>query len=114
MNKNQAFFEKKLAVAKDNRSADADMKTRDNIMAGSLLNKLDITPEISRSAWEVVALARHPQRPVLQDYISLAFSDFIELHGDRGFADDRAALRRRQAGRTGQDRRAPGCKYYHG
>ncbi len=92
MNKNQAYFEKKLAVAKNNRSADADMKARDNIMAGSLLNKLDITPEVSLSAWEVVALARHPQRPVLQDYISLAFSDFIELHGDRGFADDRALI----------------------
>jgi acetyl-CoA carboxylase carboxyl transferase subunit alpha len=92
MNKNQAYFEKKLAVGKHNRSADADMKTRDNIMAGSLLNKLDITPEVSLSAWEVVALARHPQRPVLQDYISLAFSDFIELHGDRAFADDRALI----------------------
>ncbi|MEI6971698.1 MAG: acetyl-CoA carboxylase carboxyltransferase subunit alpha [bacterium] len=38
--------------------------------------------------WEQVQLARHPQRPLMSDYIRLAFSEFIELHGDRLFGDD--------------------------
>ena len=42
--------------------------------------------------WETVKIARHPKRPVLDDYIKLLFSDFIELHGDRRFADDRALI----------------------
>jgi acetyl-CoA carboxylase carboxyl transferase subunit alpha len=44
------------------------------------------------SAWEKVQLARHPQRPYPQDYIRTIFSDYLELHGDRGFADDRAIV----------------------
>ena len=42
------------------------------------------------SAWQRVSIARHPQRPFMLDYITLAFSDFIELHGDRLFSDDKA------------------------
>lgn len=38
--------------------------------------------------WQVVQIARHPRRPVLQDYLNLIFEDFIELHGDRAFSDD--------------------------
>ncbi|MDD2679722.1 MAG: acetyl-CoA carboxylase carboxyltransferase subunit alpha [Candidatus Omnitrophica bacterium] len=44
------------------------------------------------SAWQRVQLARHPQRPYTLDYISLIMSDFIELHGDRLFADDKAIV----------------------
>jgi acetyl-CoA carboxylase carboxyl transferase subunit alpha len=42
--------------------------------------------------WQMVQIARHPKRPVLQDYISLVFSEFIELHGDRCFSDDEALI----------------------
>jgi acetyl-CoA carboxylase carboxyl transferase subunit alpha len=42
------------------------------------------------SAWQRVLIARHPQRPFMLDYITLAFSDFIELRGDRLFSDDKA------------------------
>jgi acetyl-CoA carboxylase carboxyl transferase subunit alpha len=44
------------------------------------------------SAWERVELARHPQRPYTLDYLQLAFTDFVELHGDRLFADDQAIV----------------------
>ncbi len=44
------------------------------------------------SAFQTVQVARHPQRPVLQDYISLIFSGFVELHGDRCFGDDHAMI----------------------
>ena len=37
-------------------------------------------------------LARHPQRPYTLDYIELLFTDFLELHGDRRFADDPAMI----------------------
>jgi acetyl-CoA carboxylase carboxyl transferase subunit alpha len=42
------------------------------------------------SPWHIVQLARHPQRPRLQDYVASLFSDVIELHGDRQFRDDPA------------------------
>jgi len=41
---------------------------------------------------QTVQVVRHPQRPVLHDYIDLVFSDFVELHGDRNFSDDRAII----------------------
>jgi acetyl-CoA carboxylase carboxyl transferase subunit alpha len=40
----------------------------------------------------MVQIARHPRRPVLQDYISMIFTDFVELHGDRRFSDDEALI----------------------
>ncbi|AVX30286.1 acetyl-CoA carboxylase carboxyl transferase subunit alpha [Carboxydocella thermautotrophica] len=42
--------------------------------------------------WQKVQIARHPQRPTTLDYINLIFDDFIELHGDRNFADDAALV----------------------
>ncbi len=42
--------------------------------------------------WERVLLARHPQRPYTLDYIRLMLDDFVELHGDRQFADDKAIV----------------------
>jgi acetyl-CoA carboxylase carboxyl transferase subunit alpha len=44
------------------------------------------------SPWQRVQLARHPKRPFALDYISRAFTEFQELHGDRRFADDRAVV----------------------
>ncbi len=44
------------------------------------------------SAWEKVQLARHPKRPHTLDYIQNIFTDFIELHGDRRFGDDKAIV----------------------
>ena len=42
--------------------------------------------------WQRVQVARHPQRPYSLDYINLIMTDFIELHGDRIFGDDRAII----------------------
>ena len=44
------------------------------------------------SAWDIVKVARHPQRPYTLDYIPRIFTDFDELHGDRHFGDDRAIV----------------------
>ena len=46
----------------------------------------------SLTAWQRVQLARHPQRPYALDYINIFMSDFIEIHGDRAFADDKAIV----------------------
>jgi acetyl-CoA carboxylase carboxyl transferase subunit alpha len=42
--------------------------------------------------WERVNVARHPDRPVTSDYIAKMLDDFVELHGDRLFADDPAIV----------------------
>jgi len=44
------------------------------------------------SAWQEVNVARHPQRPVASDYIQFMLDDFVELHGDRTFGDDKAMV----------------------
>jgi acetyl-CoA carboxylase carboxyl transferase subunit alpha len=44
------------------------------------------------SAWQKVQLARHPHRPYTLDYIGMLMTDFLELHGDREFADDKAMI----------------------
>ncbi len=42
--------------------------------------------------WQISQVSRHPQRPYTLDYIREVFTDFYELHGDRGFADDPAIV----------------------
>jgi acetyl-CoA carboxylase carboxyl transferase subunit alpha len=42
------------------------------------------------SPWQRVQIARHVQRPYMLDYVSLAFTDFCELHGDRHIGDDKS------------------------
>src|SRR6056297_759336 len=44
------------------------------------------------SPWQTVQVARHQNRPYTRDYLKLAFDDFVELHGDKHFGDDRAML----------------------
>jgi len=42
--------------------------------------------------WQRVQIARHPKRPYTLDYIDMIMTDFIEIHGDRHFADDKAIV----------------------
>ncbi|MFO0556651.1 MAG: acetyl-CoA carboxylase carboxyltransferase subunit alpha [Polyangiales bacterium] len=44
------------------------------------------------SPWQKVQLSRHPDRPYTLDYVSRLCEDFVELHGDRTFSDDRAIV----------------------
>lgn len=46
----------------------------------------------SLNSWQIVQLARHPQRPHALDYIERIFTNFEELHGDRHFSDDAAIV----------------------
>jgi acetyl-CoA carboxylase carboxyl transferase subunit alpha len=42
--------------------------------------------------WQRVQVARHPNRPCMLDYVARLFTEFIEVHGDRRFADDHAII----------------------
>ena len=53
-----------------------------------LINKI----HLNLTRWQRVQLARHPERPYALDYINLIFADFMEIHGDRLFADDPAVV----------------------
>ena len=53
-----------------------------------LINKI----HSNLTRWQRVQLARHPERPYALDYINLIFVDFMEIHGDRLFADDPAVV----------------------
>jgi len=44
------------------------------------------------SSWQTVQVARHKNRPYTRDYLSLAFDEFVELHGDKFYGDDRAMV----------------------
>ena len=61
-----------------------DLEKKCQVMREEIYSRL--TP------WQMVQIARHPKRPVLQDYSSMIFSEFIELHGDRRFSDDQALI----------------------
>lgn len=42
--------------------------------------------------WETVQVSRHGERPQTADYVELVFDEFVELHGDKSFGDDRALI----------------------
>lgn len=46
----------------------------------------------SLTEWQRILLARHPKRPYMMDYVKLVFDDFVELHGDRAYSDDKAMV----------------------
>jgi acetyl-CoA carboxylase carboxyl transferase subunit alpha len=56
------------------------------------INALQQEMKGPQTAWEKTELARHPQRPQTLDYIERLFTDFSEIHGDRGFGDDAAII----------------------
>lgn len=56
------------------------------------LEKLRVEVYSSLSRWQKVLISRHARRPHTLDYISLIATDFVELHGDRGFRDDKALV----------------------
>ncbi|HUQ87616.1 MAG TPA: acetyl-CoA carboxylase carboxyltransferase subunit alpha [Vicinamibacterales bacterium] len=62
----------------------ARLEGRVNVMRGDLYRNL--TP------WQRVQVARHPGRPTTLEYVDFLFTDFVELHGDRRFADDHAIV----------------------
>lgn len=56
------------------------------------LKKMQDSIFANLTRWQRVQLARHPKRPYTLDYIKMISTDFVELHGDRYFADDKAMI----------------------
>ncbi|WP_015046414.1 acetyl-CoA carboxylase carboxyltransferase subunit alpha [Simiduia agarivorans] len=99
MNLNYLDFEQPIAVL--------EAKIEELRLVGSD-NDLNINEEIAKlqdkskkltaniysdlSPWQIVQVARHPQRPYSSDYIKRMFTDWDELHGDRHFGDDKAII----------------------
>jgi len=92
-------FEKPIAELEQALDALHKQATEQNIdlsvQIKAIEAKLDATRKqvfTNLTAWQRVQLARHPKRPYLLDYIQRIATDFIELHGDRRFSDDRAIV----------------------
>jgi acetyl-CoA carboxylase carboxyl transferase subunit alpha len=73
-----------LEPSEDRDREIARLESRVNAMRGDLYRNL--TP------WQRVQVARHPARPTTLDYVEWLCTDFVELHGDRRFADDHAIV----------------------
>lgn len=85
-------LEKKIREMKEFASGEEIELSSEIVSLERKLQKLqnEIFSKLSR--WQKVQLARHPNRPYTLDYISHIFTDFVELHGDRGYADDKAVV----------------------
>ncbi len=56
------------------------------------VNELRTSVYKNLTRWQIVQIARHPERPYSLDYIYLMTENFIEMHGDRSFGDDKAVV----------------------
>jgi len=89
----QPIYELETRLHQLQRSADGRPETESEIRR--LRRELvDVTKRIYENLdpWQTVQIARHKDRPYTADYLSLVFEEFVELHGDRHFGDDRAIL----------------------
>ena len=73
------------------KKADVDMSDEIRTLE-ERLHQLEIKIYSNMEPWDRVQVARNPERPTTLDYIKEIFTDFIELHGDRYFADDEAIV----------------------
>ena len=80
----KAVLSKILSLHENGKGTDFNRKKCDvELTSGSKMNM---------TAWQRVELSRRKDRPVGSDYIDALFTDFVEFHGDRYFADDRAII----------------------
>lgn len=97
MAKNYLEFEKPIVELEEKL---AEMKKMSDTLSidGEILQIEKKVNELKESIykgltrWQRVQLARHPERPYTLDYIYLMTDRFVELHGDRGFKDDKAIV----------------------
>jgi acetyl-CoA carboxylase carboxyl transferase subunit alpha len=92
-NVQQELEEIERQVAELQSSAhDNDETRRQLVLLHERIDTLRLEMSASPTAWQKTELARHPQRPQTLDYIERLFTDWSEIHGDRGFGDDPALV----------------------
>lgn len=86
-------YEKTIQQLKDHHSKESTLFSKEDLQNLELkLEKLKKRVYEELSPWERVTICRHPSRPHSIDYIGHICEDFIELFGDRNFADDHAIV----------------------
>lgn len=92
-------FEKPVVELESKIKELREFAASSNLEVGEELGRLEKKAEKMRrdiysnlTRWQRVQLARHPRRPYSLDYIGFICDDFLELHGDRAFADDPAIV----------------------
>jgi acetyl-CoA carboxylase carboxyl transferase subunit alpha len=92
-NVQQELEEIERQVAELQSSAHENDETRRQlVLLHERIDTLRLEMSASPTAWQKTELARHPQRPQTLDYIERLFTDWSEIHGDRGFGDDPAII----------------------
>ena len=86
-----ADLENRIALLERETDRSGDIENEIRTLRLELVEQLRKTYS-SLDAWQTVQVARHKNRPYTRDYLNLAFDDFVELHGDKHFGDDRAML----------------------
>lgn len=82
-------LERRIKALSASGADDAESKEQVRALRREL-NDLTRKAYSELTAWETVQVARHKDRPHTVDYLSLVFDEFVELHGDKLFGDDRA------------------------
>lgn len=85
-------LEQKIVQLKALSLADNDILAKEITNLEARVEELRTKIFTNLTRWQRVQLARHPERPYTLDYIDLMCGDFIELHGDRYYADDKALV----------------------
>jgi len=85
-------IEEELALLESKAMATGTDLSAEIVKLKEKRDKLIIDVHSKLSRWEKVLLARHPDRPYSLDYIEIICNNFIELHGDRQYADDAAMV----------------------
>ncbi|MFZ9035128.1 MAG: acetyl-CoA carboxylase carboxyltransferase subunit alpha [Francisellaceae bacterium] len=94
------FLEFEKPIAELEAKIDALLKSSDHSeeVRHEIEKLQDKTSELTKKIyssltdWQIIQLARHPERPYFLDLLKEIFSDFQQLHGDRAFADDKAVI----------------------
>jgi len=85
-------LEKKIAELR-HLSSDGSLNLQNEVKKlEGRLDHLKKETYLNLTPWQRVQIARHPKRPYTLDYVQMVFTDFVELHGDRTFADDKALI----------------------
>jgi len=92
-------FERPIVELEKKISDMKDFSVGENVELDSEIHSLEGKLEKLRgeiysnlTRWQRVQLSRHPKRPYTLDYINMMTTEFVELHGDRSFADDKAMV----------------------